>query len=67
MPDLLADTSAPALVIYNVGERVRISRGPLQGLSGLIAEINGEEVLIDLRDIVSGLLIRCPANQLANR
>ena len=67
MPDLLADASAAVFVTYSVGERVRIGRGPLQGLTGQVAEINGDEVLVDLRDTINGLLIRCPANQLANR
>lgn len=67
MSELLTDTSLPVLVIYSVGERVRIGRGPLQGLAGQIAEIVGDEVVVDLRDTVNGLLIRCPANQLASR
>jgi transcription antitermination factor NusG len=67
MPELLADTAVRVLVIYSVGDRVRIDRGPLQGLSGLVAEIDGDEVLVDLRDMIGGLLVRCPANQLANR
>jgi transcription antitermination factor NusG len=53
-------------MISSVGERVLIARGPLQGLSGLIAEIDGDEVLVDLRDTISGLLVRCQAAQLAS-
>jgi transcription antitermination factor NusG len=64
MPDLLTDATEPALVRNRVGERVRIARGPLQGLTGLIAEIDGDEILVDLRATISGLLVRCPASQL---
>jgi hypothetical protein len=66
MPDLLADASEPVLLINSVGERVLIARGPLQGLSGLIAEIDGDEVLVDLRSTISGLLVRCQAALLAS-
>jgi transcription antitermination factor NusG len=64
MSELLTDF-APISVIYSVGDRVTIARGPLKGLAGRIAEIDGQEVLVDLRDACNGLLVRCPANQLA--
>lgn len=64
MAELLTDV-APVLVIFNVGDRVTIARGPLKGLAGQIAEIESNEVLIDLRDAACGLLLRCSANQLA--
>ena len=65
MAELFAEIAAPILVVYRVGESVLIARGPLQGLAGQIAEIDGDEVLVDLRDTVDGLLVRCPAGQLA--
>ena len=65
MPELVADATEPTFVINCVGERVLIARGPLQGLTGLIAEVDGDEVLVDLRATIGGLLVRCPMGQLA--
>jgi transcription antitermination factor NusG len=65
MPDLLTASSHPVSVANGVGERVLIVRGPLQGMSGLIAEVNGDEALVDLRGTISGMLVRCPVCQLA--
>jgi hypothetical protein len=66
MPDLLATASDPDLVVNSVGERVLIARGPLRGLSGLVAEVDGDEVLVDLRNMIGGLLVRCQAAQLTS-
>jgi transcription antitermination factor NusG len=64
MPELLADSSSIFAVSSNVGERVRITRGPLEGLSGPVTELAGDEALVDLRSIVAGLFVRCRLSNL---
>jgi len=66
MTELLSDRVTPCLETYRVGESVFIARGPLQGLAGPIAEIDVDEVVIDLREAAIGLFVRCPVSQLAS-
>lgn len=62
MPELVANATSRTEITYDrhqIGSRVLISRGPLKGLSGFIAELAGEEVLVDLSSSIDGLLVRC--------
>ncbi len=68
MPDLIASASSRfdlASDQERIGDRVRITSGPLQGLSGTIAELVGDQVLVDLRCTVDGLFVRCSLQNVA--
>lgn len=68
MPDTVADASRRFSLFSgteSLGSRVRITRGPLEGLLGLVAALYENEVLVDLRDTATGLFVRCQKAHLA--